>query len=133
MSETSDIVTPIIRRLEARGYKPERVQSGTARGGRTRLAPPGTPDIHVTIAGRCVYLEAKTAVGKVSEVQHRRHAELRRQGARVEVVRSVAEAELIVARVLAAEKVSDRASVGAPDRSEPHTKPSTESEDTCRM
>lgn len=95
-NETSDIVTPIIKRLRLRGYEPERVQSGTARGGRTRLAPPGTPDIHVTVGGVCVYLEAKTATGKLSPVQEKRHKELRKNGAVVGVVRSVEDAELLI-------------------------------------
>lgn len=99
MSETSDVVTPILKRLELLGYRPERMQSGALRGGRVRLAPEGTPDLHVAVEGQCVYLECKRRDGKVTKEQERRHAELRRNGAIVEVVRSVEEAEIVIRQV----------------------------------
>ena len=49
----------------------------------------GQPDCQVVYKGRVVFVELKVAAS-VSDAQHKRHAELRRAGAEVFVVRSIA-------------------------------------------
>lgn len=84
--------------IEAMGLIVERLQSGTAtglRGGRMRLASPGTPDLFVAVGGG-LFLECKTPTGKLSENQLRWHRIARAHGVRVEVVRSVEDAVRVV-------------------------------------
>lgn len=78
--------------IEDIGVPTERVQSGTARGGRTRLAKKGTPDI-VTPYG---WLEAKLPGEEPSAVQLKWHALWRAHGARIETFTTVKEAVSIV-------------------------------------
>ena len=70
-----------------------RDQAGTARGGRTHLSPPGTPDIIGYLpGGRMLAIEVKTALGSVSQEQTNwlRHAHS--QGVLCGIVRSAEEA-----------------------------------------
>jgi hypothetical protein len=76
MSETSEVVTPILELLSRVGLTAARMQAGTAHGGKMRLAPAGWPDIIGYLPdGRMFAIECKTAEGKASEEQlawHRR-------------------------------------------------------------
>jgi hypothetical protein len=49
----------------------------------------GQPDAQITWRGRITYIEYKVKA-PISDIQHKRHAELRRAGAEVFIVRSVA-------------------------------------------
>jgi hypothetical protein len=49
----------------------------------------GQPDCQITYKGRVTYVELK-AGSSVSDAQHKRHAELRRAGAEVYVIRTIA-------------------------------------------
>ena len=72
MSETSDVVKPILDALEAAGIWATRMQSGKVkvRGGWMRLAPAGTPDIIGYLPdGRLFGIECKTLSGKEREAQ----------------------------------------------------------------
>lgn len=104
MSETSSIVTPLIKALNAvPGVFAHRVFTGTAavRRGYLHGAEKGTPDIHVTVRGMSLWFEAKAPKGgRVSPEQLEQHERLRRAGARVEVVTSVAEGIAVVREVL---------------------------------
>lgn len=104
MNETSSIVTPLIKALNGiPGVFAHRVLSGNAavRGGRVHGAEKGTPDVHVTVRGMSLWFEAKLAKsGRVSPEQLAQHARLRRAGARVEVVTSVAEGIATVREIL---------------------------------
>lgn len=75
-----------------------RVQSGTARGGKMKLAPEGTPDIvgYRKSDGRAVYVEAKTPTGRLSEAQALFLARARDAGCCAGVARSVVEALRLV-------------------------------------
>lgn len=94
MSET-DLYDPIKKTLERFGHIVTRVHSGKVkvRGGWMQLADPGTPD-HVCCSpnGLTTWLETKTPVGKLSPAQVAWHERAKRNGHRVAVVRSPAEA-----------------------------------------
>lgn len=105
MSETSEVTRPVIDAINA---LPEcfayRVHSGKVkvRGGWMQLAPKGTPDLFAMVRGVAVHFETKVERGRLSAEQREMHAHLRRAGARVEVVRSVAEAMTVVRQVMEA-------------------------------
>lgn len=96
MSETAEIVHPALEALNAMpGVVAYRIHSGKVaakRGGWIHLGPSGQADIGVCVRGRCLFLEAKTAKGLVSEEQLAWHGRARRAGADVLVIRSVREA-----------------------------------------
>lgn len=95
MSETSTIVTPALEALNAiPGVVAYRIHSGRVqvKRGWLHLGPSGQADIGVCVRGRCLFLEAKTAKGLVSEEQLQWHGRARRAGADVLVIRSVREA-----------------------------------------
>ena len=95
MSETA-LQHSIVEALEKMGLLVIRIQCGRVkvRGGWMQLAPEGTPDLLVTGSKylRKAFLETKTPVGKLSQVQRVMHQRLVRSGERVFVVRSVEEA-----------------------------------------
>ena len=89
----NDIQRDIIDCLKSRGYEVIRINAGGYRG-RTRLAPPGTPDVlALGDNGETLWLEVKTATGVLSDAQVAWHSRMRQRGHRVEVVRSVEEVE----------------------------------------
>lgn len=99
MSSETALSKSITKALQALGCIVIRVQSGVLRfGGRVvRCAPKGTPDLVVLMkGGRTIWLEIKTASGKVSEEQQRTHGHWRSIGHTVAVVKSVAEAVKVV-------------------------------------
>lgn len=66
MSETSEVVRPILKALEALGVPCHRIHCGKVRvrGGWLHLNSPGKPDIGGTLpGGRAFYIEAKGAHG----------------------------------------------------------------------
>ena len=93
--------TPIQKRildaLEMRGVWAFRVNSGSvpAQGGWYHGAPPGTPDICI-VAPVPGWLEVKRKSGKRRKSQIVWHARAEREGVRVAVVRSAAEALRVV-------------------------------------
>lgn len=91
MSET-DLSRAIQQALEAIGALVVRVQSGTARGGKQRLAKTGTPDLWVAWRGATMWLEVKLPGEKLSEAQEIWHAKCRAEGGDVRVVQSAHEA-----------------------------------------
>jgi len=50
----------------------------------------GQPDAQLTWRGRITYIEYKSRTGSLSDAQHKRHAELRRAGSEVYIVRTIA-------------------------------------------
>jgi hypothetical protein len=89
-----DIQREALRLLRAwPGVKTIRVNAGTARGGRTKLAEAGTADIVACVRGRFVGFEIKTAKGALRESQVQWQAELEAAGGAYVVVRSVADVE----------------------------------------
>jgi len=89
------LLAAITRALHRLGYQVERQAVGAYRihGRWIRYGIPGQPDLLIRKSG-CpdIYLEVKTARGRLSPAQRHRHAQLRRLGATVYVVRSVEEA-----------------------------------------
>lgn len=74
--------------------EPMRLNSGTAKGGKIRLAPDGTPDILCVLPprGRSGWLEVKTSSGKLRPSQQKWRDRFLRTGTGYAVVRSVREA-----------------------------------------
>lgn len=100
MSETSDVVTPILNALERAGITATRMQAGKVkvRGGWLRLAPAGWPDIIGYLPdGRMFGIEAKTATGKDREAQLAWAARARANRVLVIKARSPAEAFQLLA------------------------------------
>ena len=79
----------IQRALALAGFYVVRIQSGTAKGGKMRLAPKGTPDLYVL---GCGWLEVKTPATKPEPHQDQWRIRARKHGELVETVRSVTEA-----------------------------------------
>lgn len=96
MSET-DISAAIADALALLGHPTVRVNSGRVRvrGAWMHLAPRGTPDRYVEGLGGA-WLETKTPIGELSDVQRKRHTELINRGERVATVASVEEAVRVV-------------------------------------
>lgn len=95
MSEQSTVTGPTIAALNAiPGVLCFRIHSGKKNlGGRwIHLGEKGMPDLGLVIRGRAIFLEAKTDTGKLSVDQELMHDRLRRCGACVFTIRSVAEA-----------------------------------------
>ena len=95
MSSETDLSRAITKALEVAGCLVIRIQSGTLRlpGRVVKCAPKGTPDLCVIVPGGAVlWLEIKTATGKVSAEQKQMHERLRGLGQHVHVARSVSEA-----------------------------------------
>lgn len=95
MNEIHDIHKPLIRFLRANNlpyinHRPD-VKSGIRSG---------WPDFSIFLAGRCLFLEAKTAKGEVSPRQWLCIADLERSGNPVKIVRSASEAISAVERWL---------------------------------
>jgi hypothetical protein len=70
--------------LDGRGIYNDRLQCGnieTKRGNWVKLCKAGTPDRFCIIGGQIIFIEVKTANGKLSEDQIKRHEELRANGA----------------------------------------------------
>jgi hypothetical protein len=87
MSETSTIVTPLVKALnELPGCWAMRVNAG--RRGGVALAPKGTPDVHATVRGWSLWFEAKKPGQKAKPEQEATHTALRAAGAFVFVVES---------------------------------------------
>lgn len=89
------LVRAIIDALEATGHMVVRVQSGRLNLGNRWMhaGAPGVPDLTViATGGRVGFLEVKTSTGHLSPTQTLWHARAKLNGARVAVVRSVAEA-----------------------------------------
>lgn len=64
---------------------------------------PGVPDrIIITPAGRTVYVELKTEVGRLAKIQQWQISEMRRRGADVRVVKGMDEVRALVEEVLPA-------------------------------
>lgn len=87
----SGIQKGIIEDAAHAGMPAIRINSGQIKKGRSviHLAPAGTPDLLIPLhGGRCLWIETKTAVGKLSDDQQRVHAELRDRGHVVLVARS---------------------------------------------
>jgi hypothetical protein len=95
MSETSEIVGPVIEALNAiPGVIAYRIFTGRLAyyGRYIAGAPKGFPDIGAVIAGSAIFLEAKLGSEPVPRHQLELHEHLRRAGARVHVVRNVSDA-----------------------------------------
>lgn len=101
MSEQSDVTSPTLAALSRLpGVWAMRVHSGSARGGKQRLAPVGTPDLLAVIRGVAVFLECKAPKKNASPGQIEQHRRIRLAGADVVVVRSVHEALGVVREIL---------------------------------
>lgn len=63
---------------------------------------PGVPDrIVITADGRCIFVELKTEIGRLSALQKWQREELRRRGADVRVLKGMADVEEFAREVLA--------------------------------
>lgn len=110
MSEQSTVTGPIIEAISALpGCAAWRQHSGRKNlGGRwIHLGPSGMPDIGAVVRGRAIFFEAKLPGKTPTEDQIRMHERLRRAGAEVHVVFSVAQALDVVRGVLAERKASE--------------------------
>jgi hypothetical protein len=68
----------------------------------------GSPDLALWVSGRSALVELKTEEGRLSEDQERWHAAAGRRGVRIDVVRSVAAMEAVVAELRRGEEWGDR-------------------------
>lgn len=68
----------------------------------------GSPDLALWVSGRSSLVELKTDTGRLSEDQERWHAAAGRRGVRIDVVRSVAAMEAVVAELRRGEEWGDR-------------------------
>lgn len=117
MSETSEVVRPTIDALNRiPGVFAYRVHSGKVkvRNGWMKLADSGFPDIACVVQGAACFFEAKKRRTKNAAIVFKKdqlstHDTLRRCGARVVVIESVAEAIAVVREILSGETA--RASV----------------------
>lgn len=101
MSETASIVSPLLKALRALPYcHALRLHSGSARGGRQRLCPPGTPDALVIVRGAPVFFEAKLPGEKPTDAQLEQAALLRAAGAIVHTIHSVHDGLKVVRELL---------------------------------
>jgi hypothetical protein len=108
-SETRDVVTPILKALNALPFcVAERMQSGTARGGKTRLATAGSPDIWAVMGGVPVLIECKRRGKKPTDVQSQYHDRARRAGAFVLVATNPGHAIDFYKRVMAGQEAAAR-------------------------
>lgn len=82
-----DVVEPILRR--------HRVSYGLG---------VGSPDLALWVSGASSLVELKTEEGRLSEDQERWHAAARRRGVRIDVVRSLAGMQAVVAELRAGVK-----------------------------
>ena len=87
MSE-SEIQRSIIDYCTAKGALVFRMNSGHSGRHNVKLHPPGTPDLFVVKKPVAIWIEVKTAKGKVSEIQHKMHERLTDLGQVVIVARS---------------------------------------------
>lgn len=102
MTEQRTIVSPLLKALKLiPGVVAYRIHASLPLK-RMRGAGKGLPDIAVVLRGVPLFFEAKRPKGsRYEDGQLEKHEELRRCGARVEVVRSVAEAIAVVREILA--------------------------------
>lgn len=92
MSETSDIVSPILDALKQAGIFAMRMNSGKmrVRGGYVHLCPVGTPDIVIYPCGRVpVWIECKVLSKKLRQSQIEMRVKLKALGHRVVVAFSL--------------------------------------------
>lgn len=94
MTEQADITSPLLkalRQLQKSGVPliVERLQCGTARGGRVQLCSAGAPDILCVVNGVAFGIETKSATGGLRESQRQWHRQAARCGMAVWVVRDV--------------------------------------------
>lgn len=101
MSEQATITSPLLKALRGiPGVVAYRIHASLPTK-RMRGAGAGLPDIAVVVRGVALFFEAKRPVGgRYQPGQLAKHAELRRAGARVEVVTSVAEGIATVRNIL---------------------------------
>lgn len=99
VSETSEIVGPIVRALDRiPGVYVLRLNSG--RRGRVWMCPAGTPDILAVVHGQAVFFEAKLPGEKPSEVQLFVAAKIARAGGRTYYPTNPGQAVEIVKQLL---------------------------------
>lgn len=77
----------VIRRARARGWFAEKVTWPGRNGG---------PDVLCVRGGRHIFIETKGTEKDARELQHEFHADLRKHGAEVYVIKTMVEAELIL-------------------------------------
>lgn len=65
----------------------------------SRLGLSGYPDVQATYRGHPLFFEVKTPAGRVQPQQQRWHENMRLTGATVEVVRSVDDVKIVIARL----------------------------------
>ncbi len=95
----SEIQKQILKLIRSKGILCERINSGLARVGRAfiHLATKGHPDIVCYLGGgKVLFIEVKSAVGKVNPEQETYHRHLRLLGHQVEVVRDIQHAESLL-------------------------------------
>lgn len=78
----------VVEYLQLRGWYVLQTYLGSNRGGSVWMTS-GIPDIYAVKKGRAVWLELKTASGKLTPAQQNVHARLLAAGAEVYVVRSL--------------------------------------------
>ena len=101
MTEQSDIASPLLKALRRLPYVHAiRLHSGSARGGRQRLCPPGTPDMLVVVRGCPLFIETKAPRGRLSDAQVEQTELIQAAGGMVRVVTSVRQGLAIVTGLL---------------------------------
>lgn len=84
----SEIQKQIITYLKLSGCLVFRMNSGFSGRNNVKLCPPGTPDLLV-VGKKLIWVEVKTATGKLRESQIKMHEKLRKRNQIVVVARSV--------------------------------------------
>lgn len=91
MASETDLQRAIMKSLKRIGIRCIRINSGSfhGSGGHVHGAPPGTPDLCLPALG---WFEIKLPGGKLRDDQKKWHAQAEREGVRVAVVSSTADA-----------------------------------------
>ena len=88
----SAIQSHIIQYMTMRNWFVMRLNSGMVEnkyGGRIRLAPAGTPDLLLIKDGKILFIEVKSAIGKITPLQEEFAEKLRSYGAEVILSRGI--------------------------------------------
>lgn len=87
-----DLQIGVVQYLESLGACVDQNYVGSKRGGAVWKTK-GTPDLYVALNGKTLWIELKTATGKLSDAQKDWHERFRAQGVQVVVCRSIYEVQ----------------------------------------
>lgn len=87
-----DLQVGVVQYLESLGACVDQNYVGSKRGGAVWKTK-GTPDLYVALSGKTLWIELKTATGKLSDTQKDWHERFKAQGVQVVVCRSIYEVQ----------------------------------------